>query len=251
MSESLFYSSKFQCLFPELLMLESQRNGGFSLPPYKSLNLGLNTNDQLSKVQKNRASFFSAIHISEENVVGGLQVHGSEILKVDKPGYFEGYDAFITKQKNILLTIGMADCTPILIFDSKIKAVGAAHAGWRGTVAHIAQKTILKMHTEYDTQAADCFVFIGTCIDPKNFEVGEEVATHFDSDFIQYYPHSQKPHIDLKAANKQQLMALGVPENQIDVSPFSTVNDNDKYFSYRHENGTTGRMLAVIGVKDT
>ncbi|MCO5247651.1 MAG: peptidoglycan editing factor PgeF [Chitinophagales bacterium] len=245
----LFYSAKLSSRFPELVMVESRRNGGFSVAPFNSLNLGLNTSDRVEHVQKNRGHFFKALNISEKLVAGGLQVHGSEVLRVEKAGYFEGFDAFITHKKDLFLTIGIADCTPILIYDSLNKVIGAAHAGWRGTVAKIGQKTINAMQSSFGTQAENCYVFIGTCIDQKHFEVGEEVAEYFDKKCIKYYSHTEKPHIDLKEANKQQLIEIGVPENQIETSPFSTVEDNDKYFSYRNEKGVTGRMLAVIGIK--
>lgn len=249
MSE-LFYLSKFSKKFPQLVMLESRRKGGVSHAPYQSLNLGLNTQDESSHVQQNRKIFWDAIGVFENQIVGGTQIHQAEVLAVDEGMFCAGYDAFITNQKNLFLTIGVADCTPVLIYDSRNQAVGAAHAGWRGTVGHIVQNVISQMESNYGTQAADCYAFIGTCIDVENFEVGEEVAKQFDEQFVVRYAHQEKPHVDLKRANLHQLIQMGVPESQIEISPYSTVFNNDLYFSYRKENGLTGRMLAVIGVKD-
>ncbi|MCO5231600.1 MAG: peptidoglycan editing factor PgeF [Chitinophagales bacterium] len=244
------FHSKFEKQFEHLLMLESRRNGGVSTEGYESLNLGLNTQDNLENVHQNRAIFFESIDVAPNQVVGGLQIHEDHILHVEKPGYYSGFDAFITHQKNLFLTIGIADCTPILIYDPITQSVGAAHAGWRGTVKKIGAKTIQKMQENFGTQPKDCFVFIGTCIDACHFEVGDEVAEQFSQQFIYHYPGSTKAHIDLKSANFQQLVDIGVPENQIEISPFYTITDNDKYFSYRKENGLTGRMLAVIGLKN-
>lgn len=243
------FSSKWQEKFPHLVMLESRRNGGKSTYPYGSLNLGLNTKDDLDTVHANRTLFFEGLGISVDQVAGGLQVHQAEILQVTEPGYFSGYDAFITNVKDVFLSVGIADCTPILIYDPVQEAVAAIHAGWRGTVAQIVAKTLSKIQEVFQTNPKDCFAFVGTCIDTEHFEVGEEVAECFDSHLVHYFPHSEKPHIDLKQANFLQLVQSGVPENQIEVSPFSTVWNNDQYFSFRKENGQTGRMLAVVGIR--
>lgn len=245
----IYYLSKFEKKFPQLIMGQSLRNGGVSQFPYKSLNLGLNTQDDIQAVNTNRQIFFDAINITLDQVVGGLQVHDDLILEVNSGGYYTGYDAFVTQQKELYLTIGVADCTPILIFDSVNLAIGAAHAGWKGTAKQIASKTLLKMKELYGSDPINCFAFIGTCIDVSNFEVGEEVAEKFDKKFIHYFPHSSRPHIDLKAANLHQLVECGIPPMNIEVSPYSTVLNNDQYFSYRKENAQTGRMIAVIGIK--
>lgn len=251
MNSESYFRSKFEKKFKHLLMLESRRLGGVSTGKFQSLNLGLNTQDDLSHVHLNRELFFKSFHISNDQIVGGKQIHEDQVLHVEQSGYYSGYDAFITNQKNLFLTIGIADCTPILFFDPITQSIGAAHAGWRGTVSHIAQKTLNKMQYHFGTQPKDCYVFIGTCIDTCHFEVGKEVAEQFPTQFIHYFPESSKPHIDLKAANFHQLTAMGIPKTQIEISPYSTITDNDKYFSYRKENGTTGRMLAVIGMKSS
>lgn len=230
-------------------MRESRRNGGVSQFPYESLNLGLNTQDDIHSVKTNRKIFFDALNISSNQVVCGLQVHDELILEAIESGYYSGYDAFVTNQKDLFLTIGIADCTPILIFDPINLAVGAAHAGWKGTAKSIVAKTLLKMKELYGSEPGNCFAFIGTCIDTANFEVGEEVAEKFDSQFVHYFPNSTRPHIDLKSANLQQLLDLGVLKENIEISEFSTVLDNEHYFSYRKENAQTGRMLAVIGMR--
>lgn len=232
-------------------MLESRRKGGVSNYPYHSLNLGLNTQDDILAVQANRELFFEDLNISVKDVAGGLQVHGIDVLHVETGGYFNGYDAFITNKKDVFLTIGIADCTPVLVYDPVTESVGAAHAGWRGTAGKIVQNTLHEMQAQFGTQPKDCYAFVGTCIDTEHFEVGEEVAAQFDPEFVHYFSGNPKPRIDLKSANKQQLIEMGLPAENIEVSPFSTVLNNDLYFSYRSENGLTGRMLAVIGLRST
>lgn len=249
MASECYLSSRFMRKFPELVMLESRRVGGVSGEPYSSLNLGQNTQDKAGNIEENRRLFFDELGILPHNTAGGLQVHGSEILEVHEGGSFTGYDAFVTRQKGIFLTIGIADCTPVLVYDPVNQCVGAAHAGWRGTVSKIGAKVLVRMNELYGTHPRDCFVFIGTCIDMEHFEVGNEVAEQFEKRHVHYLPGKLKPHVDLKTVNYDQLIEAGVLPGNVEVSSFSTVLNNDLYFSYRQENGQTGRMLAVIGIR--
>jgi polyphenol oxidase len=101
----------------------------------------------------------------------------------------------------------------------------------------------------YASRPADCVAHIGACIGPEVFEVGDEVAAQFAPDFKRWDPQRGKFLVDLKAANRQQLLAAGVPPERVGVSPHCTVLHNRDYFSYRAEGPTSGRMLALIGVR--
>jgi YfiH family protein len=186
--------------------------------------------------------------ISEHNLASAKQIHGKEILFAESAGKAEGYDAIITNKKNIFVSAATADCTPVLIYDSKTKAVAAIHAGWRGTVLQIVSETLLRMKEEFGTEAKNCFAFIGACISECSFEVGEEVAEKFEPAFVRWDEAKKKHFVDLKKANKKQLLDFGIPESQVEVSEDCTVLNNEKYFSYRKEKGKTGRMISVIGV---
>jgi hypothetical protein len=235
--------------FPGLIAAESTRHGGVSPTPFASLNLGLNTDDDSVNVIENRHRFFGAIGITENQFASSRQVHGAEVLCATEPGRFDGYDALITNQLDLFIGVTIADCTPILIYDAQHQAVGAVHAGWRGTAGRIVAKTLVAMQEQFGTSPDYCFAYVGTCIDECSFEVGLEVAEQFASDFKRDDLQSEKSYIDLKAANTRLLTDFGIPETQIELSAFSTVLNNDDYFSYRAERGQTGRMLAVIGVK--
>lgn len=237
--------------FPEIIAIESTRHGGVSKSPYLSLNLGLFTDDKPENVQQNRQLLFEDLGIRKSRVAHSYQVHKDNILKVTRCKAYEGYDALITGNVNTFVTVTVADCTPILIYDAKNKAVAAIHAGWKGTVLDIAAKTLQNMQKEFKTNPEDCYVYVGTCIDETSFEVGEEVAEQFAIEFKRLDKNSRKTkfYVDLKKANVAQLIKCGVPENQIEVSPYSTVLDNQNYFSHRKEKGKTGRMLALIGVR--
>ena len=234
--------------FANVIAAESLRRGGFSSSPFQSLNLGLHTEDQEAFVSKNRSQFFGNLEISPERIVGAHQVHGNDILLVTEPGQYKGFDGFITQQKNLFLTITVADCLPVLIYDSRQEIIGAVHAGWRGTVAQITAKCLSMMSDKLDSQPKDCYAWLGTCIDECSFEVDQDVADHFAPAFKRWDEEKKKYFIHLKNANQQQLIDGGLPKDQISHSPYSTFLNNDDYFSYRKEQGKCGRMLVVIGM---
>jgi YfiH family protein len=236
--------------FPNLIAAQSKRTGGVSKGDFNSLNLGLNTEDAEQYVEQNRKLFFSALGINESNLASSYQVHGNKILIAHQPQRTTGYDAVITNKANLFVAVTIADCTPVLIYDKHTHAVAAIHAGWRGTAAKIVERTLNEMQKNFGTNAADCFAYIGTCISKNAFEVGNEVAEQFDNTFVQFNETKQKHYIDLKAANLQQLQKFGIPSSQIEIAETCTVINNESYFSYRKENGKTGRMLAVIGRKE-
>lgn len=247
-------SQLFRCpsvfaAFPQLIAAESTRHGGVSPAPYASLNLGLSTADSAAHVAENLNRFWNALGVRPEQVASSFQVHGAEILEVIQPARYEGFDALITNQKDIILSVTIADCTPILIYDQNQGAIAAIHAGWRGTVQEIVAKTIKQMTSSYGTNPAHCHAYVGTCIDECSFEVGDEVAAQFGPAYKRFDSTAGKYFVDLKKANRQQLIEAGVPASAIELSPYSTVLHNQDYFSYRKENGLTGRLLACIGLK--
>jgi YfiH family protein len=234
---------------PSIIAAQSTRTGGVSPSPFNSLNLGLAVNDNPEYVAENRKRFFNKLGIAKEQLVLSKQVHGKEVLVANAPIITEGYDAFITNQKNVFLAISIADCTPILIYDSANKAVAAAHAGWKGTVAEIVTNTLTKMNVIYGTRGKDCYAYIGACISFDNFEVNNDVAQHFNETLKMFDEHKQKWFINLKEANNQQLQAFGIPENNIEITTHCTVADEQLFFSHRRDKGNSGRMMAVIGMK--
>jgi copper oxidase (laccase) domain-containing protein len=106
------------------------------------------------------------------------------------------------------------------------------------------------MQAEFGVQPQDCLAYIGTCIDECSFEVNADVADHFASDYKRWDESLQKYFVDLKAANRAQLIGAGILPEKIEVSPYSTVVNNADFYSYRKEKGVTGRMLNLIGFKE-
>ncbi len=235
--------------YPDLIAAQSTRHGGVSSPPYHTLNLGWNTGDRPENAVENRRRFAAAVGFDPECLAYSKQVHGIEVLHAQQPGMYEGYDALITQQPDIVLAVGIADCAPVLVYDRRHRAVAAIHAGWRGMAGGIILRTLERMAALFGTSGSDCLAYIGPCIDACAFEVGEEVAVQFAEAYKRFDSAAGKYFIDLKRAAAAQLQTFGLPESQVEISPYSTVRDNTDFFSYRLEKGDTGRMLAVIGLR--
>ncbi len=236
--------------FKAVVAGQSTRHGGVSSFPWHSLNLGKSTDDNPENVAENRRRFCTALGFATEQLAWSRQVHGDQIRVVTAPGGAEGFDALISNVPGILLAVSVADCVPILVFDPVQQAVAAIHAGWRGTASNIVGKTLTLMSDLYGSRGADCLAYIGACIDECTFEVGDEVAEAFDSPFKRFDTQRGKYFVDLKKANTAQCLAFGIPENRLEVSPFSTVLHNEHFFSHRKEKGLTGRMMAAIGLPE-
>ncbi len=242
-------------IYPEIfkehniIAAQSTRLGGLSTAPFDAMNLGFSSGDDSDTVSKNRNLFFSQLNISENNIATSKLVHGNKVLIANEPIRSEGYDAIITNEKNVFALVSIADCTPVLIYDFKNKAVAAIHAGWRSTVSRIVSETLKTMNKNFNTVGEDCLAFIGACISEKCFEVGKEVALQFENDVKRFDNQKQKYLVDLKLANKKQLISFGVLESNIEICEYCTVLNNDLFYSYRKEKGKTGRMLAVIGMR--
>lgn len=162
----------------------------------------------------------------------------------------EGVDAVMTDVANTVLGVSTADCIPVIVYDQEHHAAAAILAGWRGTVQSIVMKTIRQMQQMYHSDTVQCKAVIGPGISLDSFEVGDEVYNAFVEaqfpmdDMARQYPaftHEgeapQQPvkwHIDLKEVNRQQLMAMGLKEENIVVSSIDTFTD-DRFFSARRE----------------
>lgn len=263
---------------PWLIHGFSMRPGGASeLSGEKVLNLGFAEWDTRENVLENRRRFQSALGASDFALVALKQIH-SDVIHL-----FEAYpaepcrgDASATNRPGLLLAVQTADCVPILLADLKKRAVAAVHAGWRGTLQRIVAKTIGRMQMQFGTKPADMLAAIGPSIGGCCYEVGTEVASEFRSQFpnasewfdelrtgdepnpLQWLnmapPGHQPPPknvlLDLRKANRAQLLDAGLREQNIVVSELCTACRRDLFFSYRKERGTTGRLMSVIGIRN-
>lgn len=181
-------------------------------------------------------------------ILSPKQTHSDnvEIALSDKIVY-NNTDALILSDRKIGIFLNFADCTPIIFYDTIKNIAAIAHCGWRGTVKKIAQKTVFKMNKDFGCKTSDINAIIGPCISFESFETSNEICdllfetVHNNKYFIK---KDEKNFADLKGINYQQLIDIGV-EN-IDIAPYCTVLDNDKFYSYRKENQTTNRISAFI-----
>ena len=224
------------------------REGGVSEAPYASLNLGSKWGDDPARVRENRRRFFREAGI--ERLFSVTQVHGGDVAKVGAEAEPEEVsrmraDALVTNLPAVSLGIYTADCIAILMGDPKTGAIGAAHAGWRGTVEGIAATTAGALAESYGAKPEDLRVAFGPSIGPCCFEVGEEVAAKFSSEFVKPRP-GRKPTIDLRAANVAQLVSAGVRADHIEASPPCTACDRARFYSFRRDGRETGQHVAYI-----
>lgn len=208
------------------------------------LNLGFNTNEQESVVAQHRRDLLSVLGIDEKEIAYAEQVHGNEVLVVEEDGTFQGVDALVTKAPGLTLAIQVADCAAVLLADSRQGIVAAVHAGWRGAAGDILPKAIRKMIL-LGAQASHIQAFISPCISKYNFEVGPEVAEKFPAEFVDFQSY-KKPHVDLKGFLNRQLLEQGLKNEDIEVHKGCTVDDPQRFYSYRREQQQSGRMLGLI-----
>ncbi len=183
-------------------------------------------------------------YLKVDNLIHPKQVHSANIEVVEE-GRFDyiNCDSLILSKKNIGIFLNFADCTPLIFYDEKKDVASIAHAGWRGTAAKIGPKTVLKMKEIFNCNPKDITALIGPCISFSCFETSDEALFELKKtvDKKEFFSGN---FADLKGINKRQLELVGV--EKIDVCPFCTVLDNDKFFSYRKENKTDLRYSAVL-----
>jgi YfiH family protein len=254
----------------------SLRPGGQSkLDEKRVLNLGFVEWDSRENVLKNRVAFQAALGAGKLDLVALKQMHSDAVLRFDTPSAQPCHgDASITNHPELLLAVQTADCVPILLVDRKNRAIAAVHAGWRGTLHRIVMKTIGRMQMQFSTKAADLLAAIGPSIGGCCYEVGTEVAVEFRSQFphasdwfdelrtgdepnplqwLNMMPPGHQPPpknvlLDLRKANRAQLLDAGLGSKNIFVSDLCTACRRDLFFSYRKEGAMTGRHMAAIGM---
>jgi len=220
----------------------STRKGGVSVPPYDALNLGLNTEDDPEAVGENIRRFCAAAGIEAGRIAFTSQVHGDRVQAVRDPGVYEAADGLVTDIPGLVLSVQVADCAPVFLYDPVRKAAGIAHAGWKGSVLGIAAKTVLAMSEAFGSRPGDLQAGIGPSIGPCCYEVGADVAEKFPEEYL----NGNK--LDLWRYNFDLMKRTGIRSGSISVSGLCTRCHPDWFFSHRAESGKTGRMLGVIGL---
>lgn len=235
------------------------RAGGVSAPPFDTLNLGLHVGDDNAAVRENRARAARAAGVSLDRMVCAEQVHGGRVHVVTAgdagrgagslADAIAGADALVTDAPGLLLTLFFADCVPILLADPERRAVGAAHAGWRGLAAGVIGNTVAAMAGAFNSRPRNLLAAIGPGIGPCCYEVGEEVARHFDAAHRRPAGLAGRPRLDLPGAAAGVLVAAGLDPARIERCGACTSCETERFFSHRAAGGRTGRMAAVIALR--
>lgn len=240
----------------------STRLGGISCNEFKSLNLSFFSGDDEEHIEKNYKIFCDALNFDLNSIVRNLQVHGNVIKKVageDVKGKnfkeltFAEADGLVTNEPGIVLATFHADCPAIFMIDPVQKAVGLAHAGWRGTVKEIAKNLLEALIMNYDSSKDDIFCALGPSIGKCCFEVSKSILPEFEklginSSYIVESKNEDKVNIDLLEVNRQILLRMGVPAKNVFKSDVCTMCNHDILFSHRATHGKRGGNAAFISI---
>ena len=242
-------------------------------------NLGLSAGNSPEQARQKQLQFLDALGGRGMRLTTLRQVHSAIVRTPAKTSALQAGDALIVKKPRAAVGVKTADCLPVLVVDRRRRAVAAIHAGWRGMAQRIVEKSVGEMRHAFRSRPEDLCAAIGPGIQACCFEVGPEVLAEFASQFVDAdrFCHPDPPNpaltiiprqvmtgknnalmrdldsdrgrVDLAEAARLQLLAAGVPAEQIYNSGLCTVCDAKRFYSHRREKEAAGRMLAVIGVK--
>jgi hypothetical protein len=211
-------------------------------------NLSLSVGDNKEIVNKNREIFFKEIGLNTDKVVLQKQTHSDIVRYIDKPMPHEESDAMITDKRDLGLAIGVADCTPVFIYDRKTKIISGVHSGWRGTEKKILLKTLFMLNAKFNSDKKNLIAYIGPSICQNDYEVGEEVASLFDEKFR--VKNNNKYLLDVASVNYQMLLDYGLKKEQVEISELCTMEEKNLLHSYRRDGKMSGRSLGVIALRE-
>jgi YfiH family protein len=244
--------------YKEIRHFVSTRTGGFSNPPYYSLNLGFHVGDDPERVLKNRKRLANSIGIPLDQFTMARQIHSGNVTIVSEELRGKGCtnqedainatDSMVTDVPGICLIVLVADCVPMVFFDPSKKVIGVAHAGWKGTLRFVARNTARVMERAFASSPRDIIVGMGPSIGPCCYKVGPEVISQVEDTFgtkkgyIANESGDGKGYFDLWMANLEHLLHAGIQRENIEMAKICTCHNPDLFFSYRHQRGSTGRF---------
>lgn len=248
---------------PGVRAFSTMRHGGVGEGAYCSFNINSYCGDSQENIEANKASLAETLGIEPTKILLPHQVHGADFCIIapdfmalseeERAKVIEGVDGIFTSMTGVCIGVSTADCIPIIIYDPEHHAACAIHAGWRGTVKRIASKAVAEMQTTYHSNADKLKAVIGPGISLESFEVGQEVYDQFASagfDMNGIAKQMGKWHIDLPECNRRELVAAGIPAENIKVSGVDTYTSND-FFSARRQGINSGRIYTAIIMEET
>jgi YfiH family protein len=204
------------------------------------------------------ATVAASLGVDADHLLLIRQVHGTDVA-VRRQGTTTAWrrpqaDIIISDDVDVAIGVRVADCAPILLFDSTRQVIGAVHAGWRGTAAGAAGAAIRSMRATYGCNPSAIVAAIGPCLGACCGEMGPEVvqlfraAGHEEADINRWFTtgKTSRPYLDLERANREQLVSAGVPAENIRTSGLCTKTHHDRLHSYRADGARAGRLLAAI-----
>lgn len=259
-------------LMPGLTAGFTGRSGGVGRAPYDSLNLALHVGDEAEVVLANRRRLAEALGFEPEAWTCGEQVHDSAVAVVRAQDRGKGYlnresafqrtDGLVTNEPEVLLTSFYADCVPLYFMDPVRRVIGLAHAGWKGTVARIAETVIDTMEQEFGSSRSDIRTAIGPSIGGCCYEVDERVMAKVrealdavgepggESQVSASSAREGRTMLNLKEMNRIIMIKAGILAMHIECTSWCTSCRNELFFSYRKDGGVTGRMASWVGLKE-
>ena len=245
----------------------STRKGGVSTGIFSSMNLNFKRGDDPDAVLGNYRRMAAALNMRVEDMVLSDQTHTTNVRVITeedrgkgilKPQDYSDVDGMITNVPGIVLVTSYADCVPLYFVDPVRKAIGLSHSGWKGTVGHIGQKTVWKMHEVYGTEPKDIVAAIGPSICQSCYEVSDDVAEAFRANFtadeaadILLDKGNGKYQLDLWKANWYVLTDAGILPEHLSVTDLCTACHPDLLWSHRKTNGQRGGLSAFLSLIDT
>jgi hypothetical protein len=209
------------------------------------LNVGGSTGDDPAHVDANRRRLAESLGFAPERLVTPRQVHGAEVSHVTRPGFPGRCDGLVTDVPGLLLGVVVADCAPVVLVDPEPGIVAVCHAGWRGLVAGVVEAALSRA-VDLGAAPSRMWAWVGPCIGPDAFEVGEEVAAQLDAACVRREAGRPRPLFDLPGAVTARLVAGGLAEARVEWCGVDTTTELQA-FSHRRDGPRTGRMLGFVG----
>ncbi len=250
--------------YKELIHAISTRHGGVSSKNYESLNLSFQVGDEDDKVIKNHQILSQILRFDLSSLATCQQIHRDNVALVDESylkkdcflpsNAFPGTDALVTDVPGITLMARYADCVPLIFYDPKTHTVAIAHAGWKGTLAHIGQKTVDVLVNHYHCHPQHILAAIGPSIGPCCYQISSMMTDQA----VKELPNTQEYfieslngglHFNLWQANKKQLQSAGIKDEHIYCAELCTSCNFDLFYSYRKGKKVTGRFGVLIGLR--
>ena len=238
--------------YSNISCFSTTRHGGCGEGAYATFNCTYYCGDYPESVKANLEILAASLPKRPQFFVIPRQTHTTNVRVIkDIPTQeaLQDVDAVVTHLKDFCLCVSTADCVPVLLYDASKEVIAAIHAGWRGTVGRIVEKTLEVMKTEYGTEGKDVIACIGPSISLESFEVGDEVYVAFVGagfEMNRIARRYEKWHLDLWEANRLQLLAHGVLPEHIEVAGICTYQNHEDFFSARRLGIKSGRILSGI-----